>query len=119
MTTRVLVSFEDEYRSYRDAIASAIQAYRPRVQVLSSRLGTLRNEVVRFDPHLVVCSRPNTVDPHGRPAWFELPPDPDRLAEICLDGRRSEVANPALEELLRVVDETERLVHTKSDPGNC
>jgi hypothetical protein len=38
---------------------------------------------------------------------------------ICLDGQRSEVANPALEKLLSVVDETERLINTKPDPGNC
>ncbi len=57
--------------------------------------------------------------PNGRPAWFELPPDPGRLAEICLDGQRSEVDNPALEKLLSVVDDTERLINTKPDPGNC
>jgi hypothetical protein len=67
----------------------------------------------------VVCSRPNTVDPNGRPAWFELPLDPERLAEICIDGQRSETANPTLEELLRVIDETERLLLTKHDVGNC
>ena len=82
-------------------------------------LDTLGDKVARFDPHLVVCSRPNTVDPNGRPAWFELPPDPERLAEICIDGQRSEATNPTLEELLRVIDETERLLLTKHDVGNC
>jgi hypothetical protein len=45
---------------------------------------TLRDrvDVARFDPQLVICSQPNTVDPGGRPAWVELPPDPVRLAEI-------------------------------------
>ena len=82
-------------------------------------LDTLADEIARFDPYLVVCSRSNTVDSNGRPAWFELPPDPERLAEICIDGRRSEVANPTLEELLWVVNETERLFLTKHDARNC
>ncbi len=80
------------------------------------RLGA---EVTRLDPELVVCSQPNTVEPNGRPAWFELPPNPDQLAEICIDGERSKATNPALEELLRVVDETERLARTKQHLGNC
>ncbi len=75
--------------------------------------------MVRFDPHLVVSSRPYDVAPSGRPAWFELPPDPARWAEICLDGQTFELANPALEELLWAVDETERLARTKHNLGNC
>jgi hypothetical protein len=39
------------------------------------------------------------------------------LAEICLDGERSEVINPALDELLSVVDETKRLARTKRELG--
>ena len=116
---RVLIAFEDEYRSYRDAIASAISVHRPRVEVAAAGVVALKDEMVRFDPHLVVCSRPNAVDPNGRPAWFELPPDPGHPAEICLDGQHSEVTNPALEKLLSVVDETERLINTKPDLGNC
>lgn len=75
--------------------------------------------MVRLEPHLVVCSQPNTVEPAGRPAWFELPPNPDRLAKICLDGERSEASNPNLEDLLWVLDETERLALTKQHLGNC
>ena len=117
--TRVLVAFEDEYRVYRDAIARSIRLHRPRVEVAVAELVRLGDEVARLDPHLVVCSRPNTVEPNGRPAWFELPPVPDRSAEICVDGERSETPNPALGELLRVVDETERLARTKQYLGNC
>lgn len=117
--TRVLVAYEDEYRVYRDAIARSIRLHRPRVEVSVAELARLGAEVARLDPHLVVCSRPNTVEPNGRPAWFELPPVPDRSAEICVDGERSETLNPALEELLRVVDKTERLARTEQFLGNC
>ena len=86
---------------------------------MAAGLGGLGEEVARFDPHLVICSQPNTVDPGGRPAWVELPPDPERLAEICLDGERSGVINPALDELLSVVNGTERLARTKRELGYC
>lgn len=118
MKTRILVAFENEWRIFRDAIADAIQIRRPHVEVAAAELSVLGSKVADFDPHLVICSRPNTLE-HNRPAWVELPPDPDRLAEICLDRQRSQVANPALEELLRVVDETERLTRTKQYLGNC
>ena len=100
-------------------MASAVRMHRPRVEVVAAGLGGLGEEVSRFDPHLVICSRANTVDLGGRPAWIELPPDPNRLAEICLDGQRSETFNPALEELLSVLDETERLARTKRELGDC
>lgn len=116
---RALIAFEEQYRTYREFIASAIQSYRPHVEVGVARLDTLRDEVTRFDPHLVICSQPNTVDPNNRPAWFELPPDPKCSAQICLDGQRSELPNPALDKLLQVVDETERLINTKPDLGSC
>ncbi len=93
--------------------------HRPRVEVVAAGLGGLGEEVTRFDPHLVICSRPNTVDLGGRPAWIELPPDPNRLAEICVDGERSEAVNPALQDLLSVLDETERLARTKRKLGDC
>jgi hypothetical protein len=117
--TRVLVAFEDEYRAYREFMAGAVRARRPHVEVTVAGLGALGEEVARFDPDLVICSLPNIVDPDGRPAWFELPPDPERLAKICLDGEHSETTNPTLEELLWVLDETERLVRTKQYLGNC
>src|SRR5919112_5991807 len=116
---RVLLAYEDEYRAYREVISAGIQIVRPHVEVEISSLEALGESIERFDPHLVICSQPNTVDPGGRPAWVELPPDPERLAEICLDGERSEVINPALDELLSVVDETERLARTKRELGYC
>ena len=100
-------------------MASAVQTHRPHIEVVATELVVLGEEVTRFDPQLVICSQPNTVDPGGRPAWVELPPDPERLAEICLDGERSEVINPALEELLSVVDETEKLARTRRELGDC
>jgi hypothetical protein len=117
--TRVLIAFEDEYRTYREFMVSAVRTERPHIEVAATGLEALGEEVVRFDPHLVICSRPNTVESGDRPAWVELPPEPDRLAKFCLDGERSEASNPALGELLQTIDELERLFLTKSELGNC
>ncbi len=117
--TRVLIAFEDEYRTYREFIANAICTRHPRVKVSVGELGSLGGEIARFDPHLVICTQPNTVDPNGRLAWVELSLDPDQITRICLNGEYSESANPTLEELLQDVDETERLLRTESDPRNC
>ena len=46
-------------------------------------------------------------------------PDPNKLAEICVAGQHSETPNPALEDLLSVLDETERLAQTKRKLGAC
>ena len=102
-----MVVFEDEYRAYREVIAAAIRVLRPGAQVQSANLDALAQEVERLVPHVVICSKPNTVDPGGRPAWVVLPTDPTRSARICVGGRYSEQANPTVEVLVGIVDEVE------------
>jgi hypothetical protein len=116
---RILVAFEDKYRVYRGVIAAAIRVLRPRAEVVVVGLDALVNEVARFDPHLVICSQPNTVDPGGRPAWVELPVDPTRPTRACVGGRYSESRNPLLDELLSIIDDVERLVGTEREPTGC
>jgi hypothetical protein len=59
---RVLVAFEDDYRSYRDVIAAGIRILRPHAEVETTALELLGKRIEHFDPQLVVCSRPNTLD---------------------------------------------------------
>jgi hypothetical protein len=58
--TRVLIAFEDEYRTYTEFMASAVRVYRSHIEVVAAGLGVLGEEVARFDPHLVICSQPNS-----------------------------------------------------------
>jgi F420-dependent methylenetetrahydromethanopterin dehydrogenase len=115
VTARILVAFEDEYLAYREVIAAAIRVLRPGAQVQSTNLDALAQEVERTDPHVVICSRPNTVDPGRRPAWIVLPIDPTRPARICVGGRYSERANPTVEVLLGIVDEVEEQLTEAED----
>ncbi len=115
VTARILVAFEDEYLAYREVIAAAIRVLRPGAQVQSTNLDALAKEVERTDPHVVICSRPNTVDPGSRPAWIVLPTDPTRPARICVGGRYSERANPTVEVLVGIVDEVEEQLTEAED----
>src|SRR5215204_7813634 len=70
-------------------------------------------------PHLVISSRPNTVDPGGRAAWYKLSPEPDEASEACLRGRRWRRPNPPLEALLSFIDEVEALVGSGRELEGC
>lgn len=116
---RVLVAFEDAYRLYRDALAGVIKDLRPHLCVGALNPDYLEGAVERLDPILVICDRPNTVSPNGRPAWYEFRPDPNLPSVLCLAGEYSEVDNPAVGELLSAVDEAETLARARGEAGGC
>ena len=116
---RILISYEDSYRVYSDALGRAIRGLRPEAEAASRRLAEIGEQVEGFDPHLVVSSGPNTVEPGGRAAWYRLSPEPDEPSEACLSGRRSHRPNPSLEELLSFIDEVEALVRSGREVGGC
>jgi hypothetical protein len=116
---RVLIAYEDSHRVYADAMRYAIRALRPDAEVATCGIAELGAGVEGFDPDLVVASRPNTVDPGRRTAWYLLSPEPDEPSEVCVGGWRREVVNPGMEGLLSVLDETEELVRTGSGLRGC
>ena len=116
---RILISYEDSYRIYSDVLESALRTLRPEAEVAACRLSAIGEQVESFDPHLVVSSRPNTVDPKGRAAWYKLSQEPSEPSEACLNGRRSRRPNPDIEELLSFVDEVEALVRSGRELGGC
>jgi hypothetical protein len=116
---QMLLAFDEEYRVYRDVIAGALRALRPRAKVSTSTLEELGARIEAFDPDLVISTRSNSVDPGGRHAWVELSVDPLRPTKICVGGCRSERTNPSVEMLLTVVDEVERVVAEGDDPRGC
>lgn len=107
---RVIVAYGDDHRSYREVIAVAIRESLPDAEAVACGLDSLAEEVQRLDPHVVVCEEPNVVDADRRPAWVELPVEPERPTRICIDGQRFEVANLPFGELLSVVDRAARSV---------
>ena len=116
---RILISYEQSYRVYTDALKRAISGLRPEADVAACSLAEMGEQVESFDPHLVVSSSPNTVDPGGRAAWYRLSPEPVEPSEACLGGRRWRRPNPTLEDLLSFIDEVEALVLSELDPNGC
>ena len=117
---RILIAYEESHRLYGYALESAIKMHRPHLVVeIADEPEALEAEVERLDPHLVISNRLNTVDPGGRAAWYKLSHEPDEESDICLDRETSGLTNPGLEELLRIIDETEELVRSGRDLGGC
>ena len=119
---RILLSFEEEYRVYMEAMASAIRHFRSDVEVAVVDGGELATEVERFDPQLVITSPPvpkNPVD--ERLARIELSPEPERPSRFRVGDRYWESTNPTLGEILPVVDETKRLRRAarEQDPSDA
>jgi hypothetical protein len=107
---RVLLSFEEKYRVYGQAMAAAIRQFRPDVEVAVVDGEDLEEEAERFDPQLVICSPPAFEDPvDDRLARIELSPEPDQPSRFRVGDRQWETTNPTLGEILPVVDETKRL----------
>jgi hypothetical protein len=107
---RILLSFEEKYRVYGQAMAAAIRQFRPDVEVAVVDEENLEEEAERFDPQLVITSPPvpeNPVD--ERLARIELSPEPDQPSRFRVGDRHWESTNPVLDEIFPVVDETKRL----------
>lgn len=112
----VIVAIEP--RSYRQAMGQAIQALRPHIEVVVLDPDTLEAGVARLEPHIVFANRPDAPAPTGRPAWVEFRPYEEPPARVHLAGRRRELAEVELSDLLSLVDEAEELARTTRDPGN-
>jgi hypothetical protein len=115
---RVMVVFEDEYRSYREVIARALKSLRPHARVTVAGLDALDEEIERVAPDLVICSQPKARDARGALVWVEVPCDPTRPTAVCLEGRCSETTHLTLDEMLSIVDAAEALSIARTNTGD-
>ena len=116
---RVLIAYEDSQSVYAEAMRHAIRGLRPGAEVATCGVAELGAGVGGLDPDLVVSSRPNSVEPGGRTAWYRISPEPGEPSEVCVGGRRREVVNPGMEVLLSVLDETDESVRAGRGAGGC
>jgi hypothetical protein len=110
VSIRVLVSFEEGYRAYGDAIAGALGDLRPRAEVAVAEPADLPAEVARISPHIVISSLPKAADPARTLAWVELPYEPGSAGTICFGGECLKAYGLDLGDLLAVIDRTEIVV---------
>jgi hypothetical protein len=94
--------------SYRQAMAAAITALRPDVDVLLGEPEALDTEVERLRPDFVVCSHVTPLVEGGVLAWVDLYPEGDRHATISIDGLRVETGEVELDDLLSIIDQRVR-----------
>lgn len=106
---RALVAFEDEYRTYRAVIATAINILRPHIEVMVARPTAVHDQIRCFAPQVVISSRPKATSGTEVPAWIELSLDPARRSNVCVGARQVEMLNPTLDRLLAVIDQAEEL----------
>ena len=117
---RVLVAYEEVYRSYQDAIVLAIKDHRPHFAVLVATLLELEAALERLEPHAVVCSRPSAEYPSGgKGAWVELPIEPTRSGDVCIGGDHEEAVNLELEVVLSALDETQERLRRGALVESC
>ena len=107
---RILLSFEERYRVYMEAITAAIRALRPDVEVAVVDKEDLEAEAERFDPQLVICSPAVPENPVDESlARIELSLEPEQPSSFRVGDQHWETTNPTLGEILPVVEETKRL----------
>ena len=70
---RLLVAFDDQYRSYREVIAAAIQVLRPQVEVSTTDLDCLEAQVARLNPQVVIISQNRPASLRSGVTWVQVP----------------------------------------------
>ncbi|HEX2728779.1 MAG TPA: hypothetical protein VHM16_03430 [Rubrobacteraceae bacterium] len=105
---RILIA--NDLLSYREAIATALQALRPSVEVLMAEPGKLDLEVQRASPGMVVCDRVTTMVRKEVPVWVELYPEGEQLAVISIRRQRSTATGIELNDLVSIIDQTANLM---------
>ena len=114
---RILLAFEDEYRVYVEAIAAALRTFRPDVEVALTDGRSLKVELERLDPQLLIRGPPLPENPVDEElvARIELSSEPAQASRFRVGERHWESTNPTLGEILPVVDEAKRLSRTSGE----
>jgi len=102
---RVLIA--TELRSYREAVAEALQFLCPDAAIFQAESGDLDRETNRLRPDVVVCSRVTRLVECLVPNWVELYPDYAPWSVVSVRGARSTLTEIQLPDLVSVVDRSE------------
>lgn len=114
-TTRILLS--NELQSYREALAEAFRTSYPDLDVFEAEPYDVDRKVERLRPDLLVCSRVTPVVKRNVPVWVELYPECASLSVVSVSGRRKEIENIELPELLSLAEEANKLARRRESKG--
>ena len=108
---RILVSVWPQM--YREALALAVRARRPRHEVRIAPPEAARAEIASFRPHLIVRTDDDGLGPEalaGVPSRVAVLYTDSMATRIALDGRTDEIPDACLDDLLAAIDETGGLI---------
>ena len=97
---------------YRQTLAHILQRTRPNDDVRLADPNTLDREASSFRPHMIVChDSASEVREVSVPCWIIIRYHDALSASVFLDGRDTRlIQDITIEDLLEVVEETQRLV---------
>jgi len=97
---------------YRQTLAHILQRTRPNDDVRLADPNTLDREASSFRPHMIVChDSASEVREVSVPSWIIIRYHDNLSASVLLDGRDTRlIQDITIEDLLGVVEETQRLV---------
>lgn len=107
---RVLITVKP--RMYRESLALALSQRRPRFEVMLAPAASLDGEAKDFRPHLLIRNDTDGVNMDlvgGVRCWIEILYSDGMDARVSLDREVWEIEDISTEDLLEIVDRTERL----------
>ncbi len=97
---------------YRETLSNVLRNHRPNDEVRFADPQALDREAASFRPHLIVCNdNASEVQEISVPSWVVIRYQDSLNASVFLDGQDTQLIQDIdIEELLGVVEETQRLV---------
>jgi hypothetical protein len=102
---KIVVAFDDAYRSYQRMLAATLRILRPEAEVMTVEPEKIGGVAKRFDPDIVIGSPFKEWDLDDTRTWIELALDPTQSTKVLVDGQYSEMLNPTLDKLLAIIEE--------------
>ncbi len=107
---RVLITIKP--RMYRESLALALHQHRSHFEVMLAPVASLDGEAKDFRPHMLIRNDTDGADMDlmgGVRCWMEILYSDGMDARISLGGEVWEIKDISTENLLEIVDQTERL----------
>ena len=82
---RILVAFEDHYRTYREVIAAAMQVLRPQVEVSTTDLDGLEAQLARLNPRVVISSQNRPASLRPGVTWVQVPLEVGPRTQVTME----------------------------------
>ena len=98
---------------YRESLALNLQGRRPDLEVMLAPTASLDGQAEGFRPHLLIRNDTDGVDMdlmRGIRCWIEILYSDGMDARVSLDGKVWNIMDISTEDLLDIVDRTEKLM---------